>query len=384
MTEPRAFEIEKDDLQKFARADPIFVALGEVMVRDTPADLERPERTRLVHLSMAGSEYSVAIGVARLGLPAAYITRVPDNPYGRAVQNIARENGVNTDHFVWAHKTDLMGRMICELGRTPRQDTVVYQRKFSAASQLDAGMVDWRDALKRAKIFHTTGITFGLAAHSEYARNYNLAAFNEALTHKPADCLVALDWNYRSTLWSLDDARAVMTPILGDHVDILITTVYDMAQFFGLGCGKFSAAQILAGQANDFADDDLRMFAQEIQTRFNVKIVGITLRHADSFEQNRWEAAAFANASDFFRSPAPRPMIIRDRLGGGDAWTAGFYYGILTAGLGQTGITKGVIVGDACTRLKHTLMFDLPILDRAEVSALMKEDASGSRVRISR
>ena len=246
MTEPRAFEIEKDDLQKFARADPIFVALGEVMVRDTPADLERPERTRLVHLSMAGSEYSVALGVARLGLPSAYVTRVPDNPYGRAVQNIARENGVNTDHFVWAHKTDLMGRMICELGRTPRQDTVVYQRKFSAASQLDAGMVDWRNALKFARIFHTTGITFGLAAHSNYEPNYNLAAFKDAIAHKPADCLVALDWNYRSTLWLLDDARTTMTPILGDDVDILITTVFDMAQFYGLGCGKFSAAQILA------------------------------------------------------------------------------------------------------------------------------------------
>lgn len=384
MAESLTFEIEKDELGNFARDKPVFVALGEVMVRDTPADLERPERTRLVHLSMAGSEYSVAIGVARLGLPSAYITRAPDNPYGRAAQNIARENGVNTDHFVWTNKTDLLGRMICELGQTPRKDTVVYQRKFSAASRLDAGMVDWRDALKHAKIFHTTGITFGLAAHSHYERNYNLAAFNEAMAHKSAECLVALDWNYRSTLWSLDDARATMTPILGEHVDVLITTVYDMAQFYGLGCGKFSAAQILAGQADDFSDDDLRLFAQQIQTRFEVKAVGITLRHADSFEQHRWEAAAFANENIFFRSPVPRAMRVSDRLGGGDAWTAGFYYGILTEGLSQAGITKGVLVGDACTRLKHTLMFDLPILDRAEVNALMKEDISGSLVRISR
>ncbi len=99
MQTPPVYDITKDDLGRFGRG-PALVTFGEVMVRDTPADMERPERTRLVHLSMAGSEYTLAIGLARLGIPSAYITRVPDNPYGRAVRNIARENGVNTDHMV--------------------------------------------------------------------------------------------------------------------------------------------------------------------------------------------------------------------------------------------------------------------------------------------
>ena len=78
------YDITKDDLSCFGGKGPAFVTFGEVMVRDTPADMERPERTRLVHLSMAGSEYTLAIGLSRLGIPSAYITRVPDNPYGRA------------------------------------------------------------------------------------------------------------------------------------------------------------------------------------------------------------------------------------------------------------------------------------------------------------
>ena len=130
------YNITKDNLSGLDGQPPAFVTFGEVMVRDTPADMERPERTRLVHLSMAGSEYTLAMGLSRLGISAGYITRVPDNPYGRALRNIAREQGVNTDHIVWAPKTEPIGRFIYEIGRTPRKNLGVYQRMFSAASRL--------------------------------------------------------------------------------------------------------------------------------------------------------------------------------------------------------------------------------------------------------
>ena len=166
MGDTTLFDISKDDLERFQKQGPVFVTFGEVMIRETPADWERPERTRQVLLSMAGSEYTLAIALSRLGIPSAYITRVPDNPYGRAVRNIAREHGVRTDHFVWAAKTEPIGRFIYELGRTPRKNVGTYQRMYSAASRLGAGMVDWRTALREAHLFHSSGITFGLAAHS--------------------------------------------------------------------------------------------------------------------------------------------------------------------------------------------------------------------------
>ena len=61
--QPLLFNIIKDDLSRFTPSS--FVTFGETMVRDTPADMERPERTRLVHLSMAGSEYTLAMGGSR-------------------------------------------------------------------------------------------------------------------------------------------------------------------------------------------------------------------------------------------------------------------------------------------------------------------------------
>jgi 2-dehydro-3-deoxygluconokinase len=76
--------------------------------------------------------------------------------------------------------------------------------------------------------------------------------------------------------------------------------------------------------------------------------------------------------------------VLLDRLGGGDTWNGGFYYGLLTAGLTPEGIEKGVLVGDAATRLKQTLMFDLPIVTKAEVQDLLKADAAGGGKRVAR
>jgi 2-dehydro-3-deoxygluconokinase len=384
MNEVKHYKITGDELSQFANRGPTFVTFGEVMVRDTPADFERPERTRLVNLSMAGSEYTLAIGLNRLGIPSGFITRVPDNPYGRSLRNIAREQGVDTKHIVWAPKTEPIGRFIYEIGRTPRKNTGVYQRMYSAASRLDAGMVDWKAALEDAKIFHSSGITFGLATHSKYERNYCYEAFKEAVAGKPEGCLVGMDFNYRATLWSPEQAREILTPTISDHVDILITTIEDMAKLYDISCGQYSAKQVVDGDMGQIEDDDIKEFCTQVRELFNVKIVAITIRYPDSFEQHRWESAAMKSEGTFFRSPAVKPITLWDRLGGGDTWNAGFYYGLLTEGFEGEGIVKGVLVGDAATRLKQTLMYDLPIVDKAEVEALMKAEVFGGGKRTSR
>ncbi len=378
------YDILKDDLSAFAGKEPAFVTFGETMIRDTPGDMQRAERTRRIDISLSGSEHILSVGLSRLGIPCRYITRVPDNPYGWMLRNASREEGIDTSYLVWAHKSELMGRYIYELGRTPRQSTAWYQRKHSAASQLGAGMVDWKAALKDARLFHVAGITFGLATHSGYERNYNLEAFEEALAAKPTGCRVGMDFNYRGTLWGVEECRKVMTPIITGHVDWFITTIEDMAQVYGMSCGRFSADAINKGDIGQLDDADLRAFAAQIQEKFQVKVVGITIRYPDSFEVHRWESVALDADGNFFRSPEIKPIVLWDRIGGGDTWNSGFYYGLLTEADTARGCEKGVLVGDAITRLKQTLMFDLPIVTREEVRALMKADLAGGGKRVSR
>jgi 2-dehydro-3-deoxygluconokinase len=248
---------------------------------------------------------------------------------------------------------------------------------YSAASRLGACMVNWKNLLRDCRLLHTSGITFGLAAHSKYERNYLLEAFQEAVAAKPADCMVGLDFNYRATLWTKDQCTAVLTPLVTDYVDVFITTIEDMAQLYGIGCGRYSAEEIDRGDIGDLEDDDIRTFAREVNQRFRTKIVAVTIRYPDSFEQHRWEAAVADDKGNFYRSPAVKPIVLLDRLGGGDAWNGGFYYGLLTEGFNPAGIEKGLLVGDAATRLKQTLMFDLPIVTKSEVQALMKADVLG-------
>lgn len=376
--------ITEDDLSQFSGKGPAFVTFGETMLRDTPADPQRAEMSRLVHLSLAGSEFTLAMTLSRFGIPSAYVTRVPDNPYGWLLRDTARSQGINVDHIVWAPKTEPMGRFIYEIGRTPRKNTGWYQRMYSAASRLDAGMVDWELALRDCRLFHTSGISFGLARHSAYETNFMLRAFEEAVTAKPPNCLMGMDFNYRATLWSKEECTEVMTPLVKDHIDIFITTIEDMAKLYGFGCGQYSADQIVKGEVGELGDDDIRSFAEEVGHFFDTLVVAITIRYPDSFEKHRWETAAMNREGYFFRSPAVKPIVLWDRLGGGDTWNGGFYYGVLTEGFNEEGIEKGVLVGDAATRLKQTLMFDLPIVTKEETQRLMEADVVGGGKRTDR
>lgn len=376
--------ILKDDLSAFAGRGAAFVTFGETMVRDTPADMQRLEMARQVHLSLAGSEYTLAMVLARFGIPSAYITRVPDNPYGWLIRDTARGQGVNTDHFAWAPKGEPVGRFLYEIGRTPRKSVGWYQRMYSAASRLAPGMVDWSSALAGCQLLHTSGITFGLAAHSKYERNYLLETFEEAVAAMPDGCRVGLDLNYRATLWSAEQCRAVLTPLIKEHVSIVVTTIEDMAVLYGLGCGPYSAEEIDKGDLGPVSNADLQDFAEQVRDLFAAEIVALTLRYPDSFEVNRWESAALDAAGHFVRSAAVRDIVLLDRLGGGDTWNGGFYYGLLTASFGAEGLEKGVLVGDAATRLKQTLMFDLPVVTKAEVQDLLRADIAGGGKRVAR
>ena len=379
------YDITTDDLSDLhSGGGSVFVTFGETLVRDTPADLQRPEDTRMVHISLAGSEYTVALMLARFGVGSCYITRVPDNPYGWLLRDVARSQGVDTKHIVWADKTEPIGRYIYELGRTPRPSVGWYQRKYSAASRLDSGMVDWGRVLRGSKIFHTSGINFGLAAHSSYQQNYLLQSFQEAMSAKPADCLVGLDYNYRATLWDAEQCKAVMAPLLAEHVDVLVTSIEDMAFHYDISCGHYTADAIRQGELKEISDEDCQDFARQVIERFNVKIVAVTRRYACDFEKHEWESMAMDAAGNFYRSPAVKPIVLLDRLGGGDSWNAGFYYGLLTADSTPEKLEKGILVGDAATRLQQTIMFDLATVSKEEVQTLMKSDVFGGGNRVVR
>ncbi len=323
------------------------VTFGETMVRLASPPFRRLEQTSTLEVTVGGSEHNVASGVSRLGLAATWVSRLPDNPLGRMVRNKAREFGVDTSFVVWV-KGERVGLYFVEYGASPRSSSVLYDRADSAISHIQPGEVDWPRILTGARLFHTSGITPALSPSAA-------AVTAEALqAAKDAGCLVSYDLNYRAKLWSPDEARACQEPLM-EQVDILMTTEEDTARVFGITA------------------DDYNQVAVRLADRFGFEVVTITLRGTPSVWRNTWSAIAYAGGVLY--DDRTYDIEVVDRVGGGDAYDAGFLYGYLTGD-----VERGVRYGNAFAALGQTAWGDLNWATLAEVEAQLK----GAGLRIAR
>jgi 2-dehydro-3-deoxygluconokinase len=318
---------------------PDVITFGEAMLRLAPPDFERLEQASNLKVSVGGSELTVAAGVARLGLPTGWVSRLPDNALGRMAQNKARDFGVDTRHVVWT-KADRMGIYFVEYGASPRASGVLYDRSHSAISHIQTDEVDWGEVFEGARWFHTSGITPALSEDSAAATRLALRAA------KAGGLTVSYDLNYRAKLWSTDKAQAVQEPFM-EFVDVLITTEEDTQRVFGI----------------DGAD--YKEVAKKLAERFGFKVVTVTLRGTPSVWRNAW--SAFAYAEGRYVEDVTYQIEIVDRLGGGDNYSAGFIYGYITEG-----VDKAVRLGNAFSALKQTSWSDFNWTTREEAEKLLQ------------
>src|SRR5436309_8609177 len=138
------------------------ITFGEAMVRLSPPSFRRLEQAHSLDLAVGGAELNTAVGAARLGHAAAWVSRLTRNPLGRLIANHAREAGVNTEHVLWTDE-DRVGVYYVEFGAAPRASSVLYDRKGAAIANVRPGMVPWPTVFDGAKWFHVTGITPALS-----------------------------------------------------------------------------------------------------------------------------------------------------------------------------------------------------------------------------
>lgn len=321
------------------------VTLGEAMIRLSPPDFRRLEQANSFDAIVGGGELNVAVGVARLGLESAWVSKLPRNALGRMVRNKAREQGVDTSNIVWSDSSRV-GLYFLEFGASPRASSVLYDRANSAISTLQPGEVDWKKTLDGCNVFHVSGITPAL---SKSCAEATLEAVKAA---KDSGAKVSFDVNYRKKLWTPDEANACLVPMM-EFVDFLITTEEDTGVVFGI---REKSYQEVAVRLNE---------------RFGFEVVAITLREDLSVLRNNW--SAFAYASGQFHESRKYECELVDRVGGGDSFTAGFIYGYLTGD-----VQKGVDYGAAFSAIKHSIPGDLNWATLEEVESLLK--GSGSRI----
>jgi 2-dehydro-3-deoxygluconokinase len=308
-----------------------LVTFGEAMVRLTPPALQRLEQASTLEASVGGSELNVAVLAARLGVTSRWVSRLPDNALGRMIEGRAREQGVDA-RVEWT-ADGRVGLYFVEIGGA-RISSVLYDRAGSAISRIPPGSIEWASVFAGARWYHVSGITPALSDGAARVTAESLVAA------KRAGLTVSYDLNYRSRLWSAQQACATQEPLM-EYVDVLITTEEDARVVFGIG------------------GDDHAEVARALHKRFAISAVAITLRD---------DALAAVIAADGKVYSAPRFEVRSvDPIGAGDA----FCGGLVVSRLGALGWGDAVRFAAATAALKHTIPGDFCLVTRAEVEELL-------------
>ena len=183
-----------------------IVTFGEIMLKLSPHGDLLFSQTNDYQAMFGGSEANVAVALALYGNHSVYATRLPDNSIAQKACSSLRAYGVDTSKVVWGG--DRLGLYYLERGLMPMTSTCVYDRKGSAIATARIGDFDWGDIFKDADWFHFSGITAALS--EETAKLCQQACRIAHLKGITISC----DINYRKSLWSMEQARAVMSGLL--------------------------------------------------------------------------------------------------------------------------------------------------------------------------
>ncbi|MGC4106748.1 MAG: sugar kinase [Thermomicrobiales bacterium] len=340
---PQAPEPTPLPVDLFSSVRPVerVVAFGEAMVRLTPPRNERLERAVSLDVTIGGAELNTAIGLECLGISTVWVSALPDNALGRMIARQAQASGVNTSSIQWVNEdAGRCGIYFLEEGVDPRPSSVTYDRKNTAIANIQPGTFDWKAILAGATALHISGITLAVS------RGARAEAMEAVRVASESGVLVSFDLNYRSKLWSEAEARAAFVEII-PFVDILFASRGGLETFYGI---TGSHEEVM----------------QQAIEKLGVAAVTITRKRTKGSRRLKVQSMALG-PSGVLATSEWRDLEVVDRLGGGDAYAAGFLAGYLE---NPAALTRAVALGTAASALKHTMPGDFLSATRAEIEAV--------------
>ena len=346
-----------------------FVALGALVHRLDPGIVPFRKATGC-SLHVSGGEFNCAANLADcFGLRTGIVSAMVDYPIGALIEERVRAMGVTPFYTRFVHDGVTgpnMATVYSDRGFGVRGPVVFYNRANEAAARLKPGDVDW-DAVFRGGVrwFHTGGI---FAALSPTTAELILEGMQAA---RAAGAVVSFDLNYREKLWSVsggaDRAVGILHRIV-EHVDVLVGNEEDLQKGLGIPGPDVHAASSLDTTAF------VGMIGDVVARFPRVTIVATTLRDVRSTNRHAWSAVAWVNGRTV---TAPTlELDVLDRVGGGDGFASGFFYGLLSGGSPEEAVRLGWAHGALLT----TFPGDTSMATLAQVRAL----ASGGSARIQR
>ena len=346
-----------------------FVSLGALIHRlDSGLIPFRKASECKIHVS--GGEFNCAANLADcFGLKTGIASAMVDYPVGHLIDGAVRAMGVQPFYKHYAHNGvngPNMATVYSDRGQGVRPPVVFYNRANEAGGLLKAGDFDWPTIFAGGvRWFHSGGI---FAALSETTPDVIVEGMRAA---KAAGAVVSLDLNYRAKLWKIvgGEKRAVevLSRIL-PYVDVLVGNEEDLQKGVGIPGPEMAAKSELDPSAFfGMIDNVIAKYPQ-------IKVVATTLREVHSTNRHSWSAVAWVNGKTYTAPTAE--LDVHDRIGGGDGFASGFFYGLLAGETPEQALRLGWAHGALLT----TYPGDTTMATLAEVRAF----AQGGSARVQR
>jgi len=311
-----------------------FLSLGALVHRLDPGLIPfRKAQECQIHVS--GGEYNCAANLSDcFGLRTAIASALVDYPIGDLIAERVKAMGVKPFYKRFVHNGvngPNMATVYSDRGHGVRAPVVFYNRANEAAAQLKAGDFDWQTIFAAGvRWFHRGGI---FAALSATTGELILEAMQAA---KAAGAIVSFDLNYREKLWNVWGGRQravdVMQRIV-KHVDVLVGNEEDLQKGLGIAGPEVAVSSQL--DPSSF----LAMIDAVVERYPNILAVATTLREVHSTSRHQWGAVAWVKGKSY-ASPTCE-LDVFDRVGGGDGFASGFFYGLLAGESSEQAVRLG-------------------------------------------
>jgi 2-dehydro-3-deoxygluconokinase len=261
-------------------------------------------------------------------------TAMVDYPIGELIAERVRGMGVTPFYKHFAHdgvRGPNMAAVYSDRGHGMRAPVVFYNRSNEAAGLLKAGDFDWKSMFAGGvRWFHSGGI---FAALSPTTPEVIIEGMKAA---KAAGAVCSFDLNFREKLWKISGGadRAVETVArIVENVDVLVGNEEDLQKGLGIPGPEVAAKSKLDPSAF------FGMIDQVVKKHPKVKIVATTLREVHSTNRHSWGAVAWIDGKTHVAPTAELDVL--DRVGGGDGFASGFFYGLLTGETPEEAVKLG-------------------------------------------
>ena len=332
-----------------------FITIGEIMLRLTPPNYDKIRMASMFEASYGGSEANIALALANLGVDSTFFSVVPCNSLGKSAVRWLRSNDVHCTPMILSTPEETpshrLGTYYLETGYGIRASKVIYDRKHSAMAEYDFDGVDLSALLDSFDWLHLSGITPALGP------NCQALVMNCLKTAREKGMTISFDGNFRSALWTWEQARDFCTQCL-PYIDVLLGIepyhLWRDENDRALGDVKDGVS---LQPSYEQQDEIFRAFVRRYP---NLKVIARHVRYAHSGSENSLKAFMWYEGHTF--ESRLFTFTILDRVGGGDAFASGLIYAMLHGDRPMDMLNFAV----ASSVLKHTIHGDANITDDAD------------------